>query len=144
MLKRFIDFMRYNGEKWMTITVYFYTAYYRLCIRFVPMPKIEKNMGIRGEESEETETEENVRLAKLVRFHVNRVTEHLPLKRKCWVRALTARKILMKHGVNSTLYMGVGKENDQMIAHAWLRCGQIYVTGGNGQGYAVVAKFKAF
>ena len=31
-----------------------------------------------------------------------------------------------------------------MIAHAWLRCGQIYVTGGDGQGYAVVAKFKAF
>lgn len=144
MLKRFIDFMKYNGEKWMTITVYFYTVYYRLRIRFVPMPKIEKSMGIRGEESVDQETVENIKLAKLVGFHVNRVTQHLPLKRKCWVRALTARKILMKHGVNSTLYMGVRKENDKMIAHAWLRCGQIYVTGGNGQEYATVAKFKAF
>lgn len=144
MLKRFIDFMRYNGEKWMTITVYFYTAFYRLYIRFVPMPKIEKGMGIRGEETVAEENVENIKLARLVGFHVNRVTQHLPLKRKCWVRALTARKILMKHGVNSTLYMGVGKENDKMIAHAWLRCGQIYVTGGNGQEYATVAKFKAF
>ena len=38
--------MKYNGEKWMTITVYFYTAFYRLYIRFVPMPKIEKGMGV--------------------------------------------------------------------------------------------------
>ena len=29
-----------------------------------------------------------------------------------------------------------------MIAHAWLRCGQMYVTGGNGSSYAMVAKFR--
>ena len=143
MIKRLIDFMRYNGEKWMTITVYFYVAYYRLCLLFVPMSRIEKMIGVRGEESEAEETSENLRLAQLVGFHVNRVTGHLPLKRKCFVRALSARKILMKKGVNTTLYLGVRKENDKMAAHAWLRCGQIYVTGGNGTDYAMVAKFKA-
>lgn len=60
------------------------------------------------------------------------------------VRAMTARKILLKKGINSTLYLGVGKEDGKMVAHAWLRCGQLYVTGGNGTGYAMVAKFKAF
>lgn len=143
MIKRLIDFMRYNGEKWMTITVYFYVAYYRLCLLFVPMSRIEKMIGVKGEESEAEETSENLRLAQLVGFHVNRVTGHLPLKRKCFVRALSARKILMKKGVNTTLYLGVRKENDKMAAHAWLRCGQIYVTGGNGTDYAMVAKFKA-
>lgn len=144
MIRRVIDFMRYNGEKWMTITVYFYVAYYRLCLLFVPMPRIEKMIGVRGAESEAEETLENIKLAKLVGFHVNRVTAHLPLKRKCFVRALSARKILMKRGVNTTLYLGVGKEDDKMVAHAWLRCGQLYVTGGNGAGYAMVAKFRAF
>lgn len=144
MIKRVIDFFRYNGEKWMTITVYLYVAFYRLCILLVPMSRIEKMMGIRGEESTAEENVENMKLAKLVGFHVNRVTEHLPLKRKCFVRALTARRILMKKGVNSTLYMGVGLENGKMIAHAWLRCGLLFVTGGNGSGYSTVAKFKAF
>lgn len=144
MIRRVIDFMRYNGEKWMTITVYLYVAYYRLCLLFVPMPRIEKMIGVRGEESDAEETLENIKLAKLVGFHVNRVTGHLPLKRKCFVRALSARKILMKRGVNTTLYLGVGKEDGNMVAHAWLRCGQLYVTGGNGDGYAMVAKFRAF
>lgn len=144
MFKRLINFIRYNGEKWMTITVYLYVAYYRLCLLLVPMPRIETMIGVRGEESQAEETLENLKLAKLVGFHVNRVTAHLPLKRKCFVRALSARKILMKRGVNTTLYLGVGKEDGNMVAHAWLRCGQLYVTGGNGDGYAMVAKFRAF
>ena len=144
MIRRVIDFMKYNGEKWMTITVYFYVAYYRLCILFLPMTRIEKMMGIRGEESIAEEEMETIKLAKLVGFHVNRVTEHLPLKRKCFVRALTARRILMKRGINTTIYMGVALEDGKMIAHAWSRCGQLYVTGGNGNGYSTVARFKAF
>ena len=40
--------------------------------------------------------------------------------------------------------MGVGLEDGKMIAHAWLRCGLLYVTGGTGQGYSTVAKFRAF
>lgn len=144
MIGRVINFMRYNGEKWMTITVYFYTAFYRLCLLVLPMTYMEKMMGIRGEESAGEESEEHLKLARLVGFHVNRVTQHLPLMRKCWVRALTARKILIRHGINSTLYMGVAKDDEgKMIAHAWLRCGQMYVTGGSGAGYAVVARFRA-
>lgn len=144
MIRRVIDFMKYNGEKWMTITVYFYVAYYRLCILLLPMTRIEKMMGIRGEESRAEEDMETIKLAKLVGFHVNRVTEHLPLKRKCFVRALTARRILMKRGINTTIYMGVALEDGKMIAHAWSRCGKLYVTGGTGNGYSTVAKFKAF
>lgn len=137
--------MRYNGEKGMTIKVYLYVAYYRLCLLVLKMTQMEKMMGIRGEESSFEETSENDWDASIVGKHVNRVTEHLPLKRKCWVRALTARKILMEKGICTTLYMGVGKdETGNMIAHAWLRCGKRFVTGGNGSGYAMVAKFKAF
>jgi hypothetical protein len=55
---------------------------------------------------------------------------------------MTARKLLMKKHISSTLYLGVGKDNDQMIAHAWLRCGNMYVTGGDGKNYSMVAKFR--
>lgn len=144
MIRRIIDFLRYNHEKWMTISIYIYSAYYRMCIRFIPMPKLEKRMGIRGEESSQEETTENLKLAKLVRFHVKRVTGHTPWESKCLVQALTARTILKKKNVNTTLYLGVMKEDNEMKAHAWLRCGNLYVTGGDGKAFGTVAKFKAF
>ena len=144
MLKRVIGFLKYNGEKWMTITVYIYAAYYRMCMLFIPKPRLEKKMGIRGVESEAEVPLNDIKMAKLVGFHVNRVTGHTPWESKCLVRAMTARKILMKKGINTTLYLGVGTEDDKMVAHAWLRCGALYVTGGNGSQYATVAKFKAF
>lgn len=144
MIRSIIDFLRYNHEKWMTITVYLYSAYYRMCIRFVPMPKLEKRMGIRGEESAPQETSKNLKLAKLVGFHVRRVTRHTPWESKCLVQALTARKILKKKGVNATLYLGVRKDNEELKAHAWLRCGELYVTGGDGKAFGMVAKFRSF
>ena len=41
-----------------------------------------------------------------------------------------------------TPYMRLLDENGKMIAHAWLRCGKMYVTGGNGAEYAMVDKFR--
>lgn len=99
-------------------------------------------MGERGVESELTEDMDNMKIAKRVGIHVNRITQHTMWESKCLVRAMTARKLLKQKGIHSTLYLGVGKEDGKMVAHAWLRCGQLYVTGGNGDGYAMVAKFK--
>lgn len=142
MIRSIVDFLRLNHEKWMTIQAYGYAAFYRFCILTIPMPKLEKMLGERGIESVAEESLEHMRVAKLVRFHVNRVTSHTPWESKCLVRAMTARKILEKHHVSSTLYLGVGKDNDKMVAHAWLRSGQLYVTGGNGEQYGMVAKFR--
>lgn len=142
MLRRVVDFIRLNHEKKMTLQAYMYAAFYRICILTIPMTKLEKMLGERGEESCEEESREHVRMAKLVRFHVNRVASHTPWESKCLVRAMTARKLLEKHHISSTLYLGVGKENGKMVAHAWLRSGRLYVTGGNGSQYGMVAKFR--
>jgi hypothetical protein len=141
MIKRLINFIRYNDQKWMSVQIGFYAAFYRLCILIVPMKKIETMLGERGEESQEEETIEHLRIAKSVAIHVNHVASRTPWESKCLVRAMTARKILDKKGIASTLYLGVGKKEDKMIAHAWLRCGQMYVTGGDGSQYSMVAKF---
>lgn len=143
IIRSTIDFVKLNHEKGMTIKAYFYSAYYRIIIKFVPMNKIEKIMGVRGEESSVEETDENIRYARLVSFHVNRVTEHTPWESKCFVRALTAQRLLKKKKIQSTLYMGVKIDDGKMVAHAWLRCGLTYVTGGNGVEYSMVAKFRA-
>ncbi len=99
-------------------------------------------MGIRGEESKEKETEENYRYAYHVAYAVSRVCNRTAWESKCLVRALCAQRLLHKKGIESTLYLGCGKEEGKLVAHAWLRCGEVYVTGGNGAEYATVDKFR--
>ena len=44
--------------------------------------------------------------------------------------------------VMHTLYGVQQAQGEEMTAHAWLRCGSVFVTGGNGaKAYAVTAIF---
>lgn len=135
-------FFKKNKHKHMTFMVWFYTGIYRFLICFVPMKQIKKSFGIEGEESKADEIIEHYRYAKLVSDYVNRSSEHTIWESKCLVRALTAQKLLKQKRIDSTLYLGVGKEEEKIVAHAWLRCGRMYVTGGDGSGYATVARYK--
>ena len=57
----FTDFILKNHEKGLTLKVYLYSFFYRFCITNIKMNKIEKMMGVKGEESTEDETEENLK-----------------------------------------------------------------------------------
>ena len=92
MIRRVIDFMRYNGEKWMTITVYLYVAYYRLCLLFVPMPRIEKMIGVRGAESEAEETLEKYKACKAGRVSCEQSHSAPALKAKMLCACAVSKK----------------------------------------------------
>lgn len=137
-------FLLYNKRKKITLVVYFYTAVYRFMMLFMSTKKLEKYMGARGVESQPTETTEHYDYVYYVSRMVNGVANRTDWESKCLVRALTARKLLMRKGITCTLYLGVGKDEEgKMIAHAWLRSGEMFVTGGNGEQYAMVAKFAS-
>ena len=135
------SFLFENGEKLITFKAYVYSFAYRIMVKKMQMKKIETKLGRRGEESPAEESIEHLRTAKLYAFHVNRITERMPWEEKCFVRALTLRRLLMEKRISCTIYLGVRMEDGQMKAHAWLRCGQLYATGGHGEGQTVVAKF---
>lgn len=136
-------FFKHNHNKCITITVWFLAAWYRFRIRFVPMKYLQKNFGIEGEESPTEGTREDYRYARMIAEYVNRSADNTPWESKCLVRALTAQKLLKKKGIPTTLYLGVKTESEKMVAHAWIRTGRMYVTGGTGEGYAMVAKYRA-
>ncbi len=135
------SFIKDNGEKKVTIRAYIYSFYYRLMVRFAPMSKIRPKLGIEKLESPVEESIDNQKIAKLYAFHVNRITEHLPWEAKCLVRALTLKKLLSEKRISSTIYLGIKKEENKMVAHAWLRSGLLFLTGGTGKGYTVVGKY---
>lgn len=143
-MTRIGNFLKYNKHKKLTLAVYFLTAFYRAQVLMVSSKKLEKKWGERGAESAETDTRENYWQAYRISKEVTRVADKTPWESKCLVQALTAQYLLRRKGIKSTLYLGVGKEEEtqKMIAHAWIRVGEHFVTGGDGsKTYAVVAKF---
>ncbi len=136
-------FIRYNNMKGLTILAWIYSAFFRFRILTAKANKLAGKWGREGEESPETATLEEYKYAKRVAYAVNHVCNKTKWESKCLVRALTAQKLLRKKGIPSTLYLGCGLNDGKMVAHAWLRCGKMYVTGGNGSEYAIVDKFMA-
>lgn len=140
---KLIRFMMNNRHKKLTLKTYLLTGYYRLCILLIPFNKLKKRLGSINEESIQNESNRNYKEARLIQWVVEHVAHNSPWDSKCMVQAWTAQRLLRSKNISSTLYLGVGKDDDgKMIAHAWIRSGQFYVTGGNGDGYAIVARFR--
>ena len=142
-IKKLYRFLRYNRHKFLIFKCLLYNAYYKAKIQFVPMNKLEHKLGRKGKESQQDMPVEKIRVVYMLAYYVNRTTDKMPWHKKCFARALTLQRLLKEQGISSTLYMGVGKEDGKMVAHAWLRCGTYYLTGGDGTGFAKVASYSA-
>lgn len=131
-----------NELKVEFLVAFFYTGFYRAFILFVPFNKLRKRMGKHKEESSEKETRDVYKIASHISWVVTLISSKTPWESKCLVQALTAQRMLKSKGISTTIYLGVRKEENEMKAHAWLRCGEYYVTGGAiREQYTVVAKF---
>ena len=142
ILKRGYRFLRYNDHKWLSVQCWIYSAIYRLQVLYGNTTRLRVKWGSEGEESPEEETIEHYRYAKKVAYCVNRVCSRTSWESKCLVRALTAQRLLKNKGISSTMYLGCKLEEGKMVAHAWIRFGRMYVSGGNGEDYSVVDKFR--
>jgi len=143
MIKHVYGFFRYNRKKKLTLATWFLTGFHRFTILTVKPKRLQPYWGVQGEESPQTDTPQHYREALRIAREVIRISNKTPWESKCLVRALTAQDLIHRKGIETTLYLGVGKdEKGAMIAHAWLRCGELYVMGGDGSPYSTVAKFR--
>jgi hypothetical protein len=138
-----IGFLKENRYKKWTLLAYLYSLEFRFKILTVKPDKLKQEWGIRGEESSWEEEKQNYYIARGVSRVVNRICNKTKWESKCLVRALTAQRLLKQKNIHSTMYLGCGTdENGKMVAHAWLRVGSMFVTGGDGsKKYATVDKF---
>lgn len=109
----------------------------------LPFNRTAPKLGIQsqetGTESRDSEVARIQQITKAIRV-ASRLT---PWKSTCMVRAVAGLRMLEKRGIESTLYMGVARDNKgRMAAHAWLRSGAYYVSGDDTmKGFVVVEKF---
>ncbi|MDF1795674.1 MAG: lasso peptide biosynthesis B2 protein [Coxiellaceae bacterium] len=110
-----------------------------------PFKKIAPDLGQLDKLGPEAElTDEALAIIRPVAKSIKAVAAVVPWQSKCLVQAMAAKNMLRRRGVETTLYLGVLKEGSDMKAHAWLRCGPCFVTGGNGERtYTVVRTFHS-
>ena len=145
LLFRAIKFSRDNKCFFLMIRTVFYSAFFRAGIFLFKPKRLKKHWGIEKEESAQVEPEDEIEYVCKISRLVLCVCNNTKWESKCLVRALTARKLLCKKKLHSTMYMGVKQDTDgKMLAHAWLRWGKYIVTGilPDLKEYAVVTTFK--
>ena len=115
----------------------------RLIILILPFRWLEPYLGKRMVESTLDELSKDPQQIRQIAWAVNKISNFTPWQSKCLVQAIAAKRMLQSRQIVSTLYLGVTKNNSQQLeAHAWLRSGSIYLTGGQGhKHFTVVAMF---
>ena len=77
---------------------------------------------------------------------VRTVARRIPSGGTCLAEALAGSAMLGRRGVPSTIHLGVAKvpDSQDLCAHAWLRCGETFLTGSSGaNAFTSVAAFTA-
>lgn len=69
-------------------------------------------------------------------------SDAMPWRIKCFALAVTLKWMLGRRGVPSVLYLGARTHGTAgFSAHAWLRCGTVYLVGGDGAEFGKVSSF---
>lgn len=146
LIKKIVIFFRLKfRDKLLIVETFILEGIARAVILIVPFNKIKKYIGKHKEETSFEIDNAACQIAIRVAWAVNHVSRNTPWESKCLVQALTAQNMLKRRKVSSTIYLGVKKNGGKMEAHAWLRCGQLYVTGGINKGeFTEVARFALY
>jgi hypothetical protein len=116
----------------------------RMAVLLLPFRWVARALGKpKLQTPEERQVSANVGRIRRVSAVVHKTSRNVPWTSKCLDQALAAKIMLARRGIPTTIYFGVNNdEQGNLAAHAWLRCGTLYVTGGaTRRNYAVIHTF---
>jgi len=119
-------------------------AFARLAVLVMRFHSLAARLGTPMRESTHTDDERSRPVLRRVKWAIGAVSRRAPWRCLCLEQAVAAKMMLRRRGIVSTLYFGVARDPERISvkAHAWVRCGSYYVTGGEGRGgFAVVSTF---
>lgn len=126
------------------IEAFLFLGWARILLYF-PFSKITSLLGYHMEETSFADVNRHAEIQELTEA-LNIMSRHTFWESKCLVRAIAGMAMLKRRKLESTLYLGTGKDaSGKMIAHAWLRCGNSYITGAEVMSdFTVVSLFGSF
>jgi Transglutaminase-like superfamily len=130
-------------EQLLLLEASFYLGYGRF-LKSRPFAKVAPTLGEYMEETAMIENPSNEPMLRDISYAVHKMSKYTFWESECLVKAIAAMKMLERRKIESTLYLGTGKDKDgRLIAHAWLRSGPKYVTGAETmENFTIVGKFS--
>ncbi|PFR30914.1 stage V sporulation protein S [Bacillus cereus] len=128
--------------KLLFVETFFLLGWARI-LKMIPFSKVAPSLGEKDVETGFTPNEWNTKMLKEISRVIHIMSKYTFWESQCLVKAMAGMKMLEKRGIESTLYLGMTKDEDgKLIAHAWLRSGSFYITGSEGmERFTVVGKF---
>lgn len=109
-----------------------------------PFAKVAESLGDKREETPRDCGRDELATLKRISSAIGVMSRYTPWDSKCLVQAVAGMRMLERRRISSTLYLGTSKdEQGKLIAHAWLRSGPLYVSGGEVRKQFVVVEMFA-
>jgi hypothetical protein len=131
------------AERALALEALAWLAAMRLAVRWVKFQRLLR--WLRWEPGE-APAQATPAAAERVGWAVRGAAVYTPWRSACLVQALAAGRMLQRRGLAATLYLGAARDpaqRDNLLAHAWLRCGEQVLTGeSESRRFAVVGRFR--
>jgi hypothetical protein len=102
----------------------------RITLLVVPFRKLATVLS-RGQYTEENAPDPE--LLERIGYAVGAAAGNVPWRSDCFPQSIAGWMLLKHHGHGSTIHLGVKRVGDgELEGHAWLTCGDVVVTGGEG------------
>jgi hypothetical protein len=132
-------------ERASLLEAVFWLGAARLAIAILPFRFVASALGTYMLETlREPLSETQMQMAHRIRHSICAAAHHVPWQAACLSRSIAAKKMLARHHIPATLYLGVARERriGVLRAHAWVRAGQLEVThAGREVEFSITALF---
>lgn len=128
-------------KKRLFVEAFLMLAWARI-LKAIPFSKVAPTLGDKMQETPIDQVENKV-ILKNISEAIHIMSRYTFWESQCLVKAIAGMKMLQRRNIESTLYLGTGRDElGKLIAHAWLRSGPYYISGREGmEKFTVVVKF---
>lgn len=147
LLKKYISIKKIDRK--ILNRTFFWLIFGLILVRLIPIKWFSRLLGDfnPAEPADRKEIKYDVNKDQLqyiyiVQRNIRRLKRVIPWKVKCFEEAIAAKKVLEKHNIKTSMYLGVAKKDgNSLIAHAWLKRGDIFISGKKGHKQHAVVGF---
>jgi uncharacterized membrane protein YbjE (DUF340 family) len=112
---------------------FIWLIYAIILVRMIPLKWFSNLLGVFNKEIKFDVNNDQLHLITVVQRNIRRLKKRIPWDAKCFEEAIAAKKVLEKNNLKTTIYLGVAKKDERsLIAHAWLKSGNVFITGKKG------------
>jgi hypothetical protein len=132
-----------TADRFLLLRAAVWLAIARMGVLLLPFRTLSRHLGEPLAESPQQDDPAHGDTLCHIAWAIQAVGHRTPWRSKCLEQAIAGKMLLRARGIPNTLYFGVARDDGAGIeAHAWLRSGSHFLTGGaQRERFTVVSQF---